>query len=358
MSKRQAGLTTQTGLQVMAVSQVPTDPKGNVIADLYVRIPTLDRYVLFVHEGEKLDEEKMKKLYLHPDPKLYGSKDKLKKNRKKTLNATINAKDDDPNKLGAETQELITDLYLDLLEDNNPSESQIKKLGSIVHEITENILSDTKSFEDNILKQFKDLSRMEDSYAIRSLTTLFGLANGYSSKRAMIDIQGASMFMDINLLDFRKDDIEEYYKNPEGWPSGFLKLYMQHPAKANLMATMKLPDLSETGLQMILNHHEYNNGEGFPRGTRTKSLPDLVKILSLAVDVFQILKRQELLNNPSNIPDALMEAAQNHREVHERRHQGNIVDRIFSYMAIDAAQKKIIYEKTLANIHKKLRKGG
>jgi response regulator RpfG family c-di-GMP phosphodiesterase len=320
---------TQKGLKVLVISQALTDEKGRLLTDLYVRMPSADRFVLFIAAGDELDADRLNKLYQHADSRIYAPMEQWKHKYK-----VWRPKETDPNKMGLETQQLVTDMYVDLLDDTAVPESSLQKLAEIAQEMSEHVLGDMKKYEDEMLKQFSDLSRMEDSYAIRSLATLMALANGYSSKRAILDINTVTMFMDVNLLDFRKEDVDNYYRDPTSVSKEFLRAYRQHPSKANLMATVKLPMISDTGLQMILNHHEYHNASGFPRGMRTKPLPDLVKILSLAVDVFERLKRAELNGGKLSLTQALFEVAEFNLEIHNRRHQSSIVDKVLHHLGI------------------------
>ncbi len=326
---------TQKGFKVLVISQAPTDENGIILTDLYVRIPTADRFILFISEGEKLDTDRINKLYQHPDPRLYTPTEQWQNRHKK-----IKIKDSDPNKIGAETQEIITSLYLDLLDGSDPSEGILKKLSQIANEITDSVLSDSKQYEDQMLKQLSDLSRLEDSYAIRALAILFSLANGYTSKKAIMDIHSTSTIMDVNLLDFIKEDVDNYYRDPNSASEDFLRAYKQHPAKANLMATTKLPFITDSGLQIILNHHEFHNGSGFPRGTRTKPLPDIIKIMSLAVDVFEVMKKAELNEKKISLAEALKIVGEFDVEIHTRRHQSSIIDKVFSHLGLNEVPKE------------------
>jgi hypothetical protein len=329
MSSKYQTLHTNAGLKVLVISQVPTDKQGQVLTDLYVRIPTADRFVMFVEAGDVVTKERLNKLYQHPDPRLYTPTEQWKKRYTK-----ITVKEGSKDRVGAETLELVTDLYLDLLDNSASSEGNITRLSDIAKEITENIMDDLNVYEGEVLKEMKDISRLEDSYAIRSLTTLMSFACGYTSRKSLIDINAVCMFLDISLLDFRKEDVDNFYKDPSLVSKAFLDAYYQHPSKANLIAGEKLKFVSDIGLQMVLNHHEFHNGNGFPRGVRTKPMTDLVKIVALAVDTFETMKKAELNKKNTSLAIALKQVAELNLEVHKRRHQTNLVSKIMSHLGV------------------------
>ncbi len=189
-----------------------------------------------------------------------------------------------------------------------------------------------------ILKGF--LKTYDTQKAILFSAILFSLANGYTSKKAIMDIHSTSTIMDVNLLDFIKEDVDNYYRDSNSASEDLLRAYKQHPAKANLMATTKLPFITDSGLQIILNHHEFHNGSGFPRGTRTKPLPDIIKIMSLAVDVFEVMKKAELNEKKISLAEALKIVGEFDVEIHTRRHQSSIIDKVFSHLGLNEAPKE------------------
>jgi HD-GYP domain-containing protein (c-di-GMP phosphodiesterase class II) len=85
---------------------------------------------------------------------------------------------------------------------------------------------------------------------------------------------------------------------------------------------------------MVLNHHEFHNGNGFPRGVRTKPMTDLVKIVALAVDTFETMKKAELNKKNTSLAIALKQVAELNLEVHKRRHQTNLVSKIMSHLGV------------------------
>lgn len=325
----------QKFLKVVVMANVPKDEAGNCLVDIYVRMPSADKYVCWVRTGDPFPEEKRQKLLTHPDPRIYCPVDQWNSRHKK-----VKLKDSIGPKIGDETKEVISDLFSELLDDQGQHEKSSEKLVEISKTIASEILNDLESYEKSILSEFQNLSRLEDSYAIRSLAILFSLALGFNSKTAIIDITVSTLFMDSALLDFTQQEIEDYYRDPKSMSVAFLDAYRKHPAKAHYLASQKVRRFSEQSLLMILNHHELHNGQGFPRNSQTRSLPDLVRVLSYAVDVFERMKSAELNLKPINLTQALVQVYEIDREPHLRRHQTGMMDKVLNYLKIPQSEWK------------------
>lgn len=311
------------------MSQIPSDADGNSVVDIYVRLPTADKYVCWVKKGDPFPTKKREKLLDHPDPRLYCPIDDWQ-NRHKFLGPI----DTSGKKLGEDAKDIVTDLFLNLLDDNGDHENASEQLANISKVIVNEIVEDLAAYEKKVLAELEDISRLEDSYAIRSLCIIFSLALGFDSKTALIDITTSVMFMDVALLDFTQQEIDMYYEDPSAMSVSFAAAYEKHPAKAHYIASQKLKRFSEQGLLMILNHHELNNGQGFPRKSQTRPLPDLIKILSYAVDVFERLKRSDLRKEKLSLKEALIECYEIDAEAHMRRHQTGMMDKVLKYLGV------------------------
>ncbi|NCN28049.1 hypothetical protein GW915_10780 [bacterium] len=320
---------SQKDLKVVVMATIPKDEAGNSVVDIYIRLPSAEKYICWVQKGDKFTATQREKLLKHSDPRIYCPVDQWN-NRHKFLKLN----DSKGPKIGAETQQVITDLFAELLTDDGDHTGASDKLIEISRTIATEIVADLEAFEKSILEEFKDITRLEDSYAIRSLAILFALALGFNSKTAITDITSSTLFMDSPLLDFTQEELDDYFRAPESMSPAFIDAYRKHPAKAHYFASQKVKRFTEQGLLMILNHHELHNGKGFPRNSQTRSLPDLVRILSYAVDIYETMKSAELNEAPINLSQALCLIYDVKQEAHLRRHQTGMMDKILSYLNV------------------------
>ncbi len=90
------------------------------------------------------------------------------------------------------------------------------------------------------------------------------------------------------LHDFGKTRIDPKYFEDENSPN-FDKAMLAHPelGKNTLMAKAEVP---EEVLSIVVEHHERNDGKGYPKGIKGHKIYDLTKIVSIANSFFDFMK--------------------------------------------------------------------
>lgn len=318
---------TDKGLKVLVINNVPVDSQGGSAVDLYLRMPTENHHIRWIRKGDEFTEEHRHRLRSHADPRLYCPMDQW------TDYQHQNSLKEPNGPIGNDVKEIVSNLYADFLSSKTDNTEVLDKLIAIANTISDNVIADIAVYEAKAKEELLDISRLEMSYAIRSIATLFCIANDFASRKSIYDLTTATLYMDIGLNDFTNQELEAIWKGDKV-DEKILKAYQQHPAKAHLIATERIKLVNETGLLIILNHHEYNNAKGFPRGVHTKALIDHVKIVSLAVDVWEILKVALLNEKPISFEEALKIASQPELEPHQRKHAGAVINKIFKHLGI------------------------
>jgi response regulator RpfG family c-di-GMP phosphodiesterase len=110
------------------------------------------------------------------------------------------------------------------------------------------------------------------------------VAEEFDLDKAELDkIEMAGMIHDIGLLGFA-DDL--WCKDPKQMTEEQFNMYSEHPIIASIILE-NIERLSDVG-EIVLYHHEYMNGEGFPNGLKGKQIPLGSRILLAVTDYCRI----------------------------------------------------------------------
>lgn len=111
------------------------------------------------------------------------------------------------------------------------------------------------------------------------------VGESYNLTRGELDkIEMAGMIHDIGLLGF-DDDL--WCKQMKQMNDEEERLYREHPTIASIILE-NVDKLSEIG-EIVLNHHEYVNGQGFPNGLKGNQIPLGSRIILAASDYYRII---------------------------------------------------------------------
>jgi hypothetical protein len=317
--------------------------------DLYVNLPSAGRFIRYICAGDVWDLRKKEMLERHKDPALY-----------KDLHGAMASSLVDPDSLDtlvSDEDERIEPLVLPLeappdiqvFNDTVQDELQaifrfvgdpdaadpvqtIEAMENLSKKIIEVVAPDVEDLRGSILEQSKYLMVMNDSAAITSVSVLTAMAHGFDSRKVFRDLSMAILMMDAPLADINEETVMKYYRDrsslsPEEWEE-----MRRHPAKAHEVISSRLKNVSDTVLQLVLNHHELYNGKGYPRQIRSEQLPPIVRSLSLAVEVFEVMKREHLAGREIDILGALNELRELDVEAHLRRHNQKLVQSAASFI--------------------------
>src|SRR5262249_34928613 len=94
----------------------------------------------------------------------------------------------------------------------------------------------------------------------------------------------------------------EILEKPTALTEDELGVMRTHP-ELGFEALRNAPDLPREMLDMVLHHHEYLDGSGYPHGLRANEISDLVRIMTIA-DIFSALIERRPYKAPMSGPAA------------------------------------------------------
>jgi hypothetical protein len=317
--------------------EIPLDPNGHCLIDLYVHLPSSRRYVIFVAKGDVYNEEKKERLkkFVLPDVFVLPSEfAAISKNGGASKVAPVETNEEfAKDVLGVQAQQDLDAIYGILLNsDGQDPRVHMMALQNSADKILALVAPESKEIKDMVLKNAKYLHLMNDASAITTLAVLFAFANGFDSRKSYLELTCASLVMDVALHGLSPKDKELSYIQFDQLSPETQKSIHNHPVKSHQLVSERIPNLSDVTMQLVLNHHELFNGKGYPRGIRSESLFPLVKILSLAVDVYETLKRYEILKEKKSLLDVICEFHEEKVDAHLRRHNRRLTDKILQFV--------------------------
>ena len=319
---------------------------GDTLAfDVYVQLPRAGRFLRYVCAGDIWDERRSNVILTHTNPTLY-----------KSLHDAFGSASINPQSLGtppsvplAETPPEILvfkDTVDKELDDifrfvNNPSEADapqtIKAMEDLSKKIIEVVAPEVENLRENILQQSKYLMVMSDSAAITSIAVLVAMAHGFDSRKIFRDLSMAILLMDAPLANLPEETVLKYYRDRQSLATKEWEEIRRHPARAHEVVSTRLKTVTDSVLQLILNHHELYNSKGYPRQLRNEMLPPIVRSLAVSVDLFEIMKREHLAGKDIDILQALSELREPTIEPHLRRHNQKLIQSAVQYIQNQSA---------------------
>ena len=329
--------SNQDRFEKVSVEEIPKDKLGKTRVDLYVHLPFANRYVRYIAAGDAVDQHRIEALKTHPVPDLFrrSGDAMLPDDRPPPPEPTK----DEFNKevLGQALQADLKDMFIYISGDKADPSVAIKRFEGMSEKLMETVAPDIKTLNEHLKKQTQYLSLMSDAAAISTISVICAYANGFDSRKSYRELSYATLVMDIALAEFGDEQIKTYYSNRETLPPEVLKEILFHPMRSYQLAEQKLKSLSDTTMQLILTHHELYNGKGFPRGVRTEALFPIARVLSLAVDAFENLKKAELTGRKLGLIEIFEGLRDEAVEPHLRRHNKKLVDSVIHFLQTDNA---------------------
>lgn len=313
--------------------------------DFYIHLPQSKRFIKYIRKGDPWEERKVEMLHQHTDPSLY-----------RLVNESVDSSVIEPQTLSSDQESTIVpalikapeeikifkaEIDIDLKEIfvflSDPTQKDapktLKAMEKLIDKVLQAVAPDVEDLRGTILQNSKYLMVMNDASAITSIAVLIAMSHGFNSKKIFRDLSTAILLMDTGLADLPKDLVLRYYMDRPSLSRDEMELIRAHPQKAYDAASKKLRNLPEPVLQLMLNHHENYNSTGYPRAIRNEQLPPVIRSLCLAVNVFEIMKRENLKGNEIDILQALGELKELDVEAHKRTHNQRLVSESFVYIS-------------------------
>ncbi|MEE2743846.1 MAG: HD domain-containing phosphohydrolase [Bdellovibrionota bacterium] len=266
-------------------------PSQAVLFDVFVRIND-NRYIKILHSGdtfskERIDKYKIEKkieyLYFHhKDRRKYIQytnflAKKLIDNKNVSSSSKVNL-------LSTVSEKYVEELFHQGVKPQVVD--QAKEIATNIFKVVE----DQKDLYQT-LRDFQEMDPNQFTHAF--VTTLYASAIikqfPWQSKVTIETMSLACMFHDIgktklpkNFMDARPEDLSEEE----------LELYYQHP-ELGVKIVEKNKLINNSVKQIIMQHHEWFNGEGFPNKLKGKQVSTLANILCLVDDFVHLMIKTE-----------------------------------------------------------------
>lgn len=307
--------------------------------DLYVLLPKAGKYIRLAIAGNIWDESHTKMLSKHSDPQIYVKSDDPTLSDSEINKIVVNEVKKEMNPIPDEVLKFNSDLAEDVQEifrfmadpdDGDPAQT-LSAMEMISDKVLDKVAPDVENLREVLLADAKYLHIMTDTAAITSLAIFVAMSHGFTSRKVFRDISLAVLLMDAPLAELDPGTVMKNYANSDDLSEEDKKKVREHPQVAHDTVQKHLPGIHGTIRQMVLNHHELYNGKGYPRGIRSETLPPINRSLALAVDLFEVMKREYLDGMEIDIPTALEVLKEDDVEAHLRRHNRKFVTDTFKF---------------------------
>ena len=307
-------------------------------------MPTSKEYLLYVHKGEAISEERRKNMLRLGGQNLYVKGDPVFPSTAPSLAPTQEfqfprvAFPSGPafegETLSEEAGAALKDAFRDLI---NIGTNEGRRVSEVVVKMADEILAvvapEVADLRKTVLANLNNLTFMNDTGAIISLAVMVSLANDFKSKTAFQNLCHAALLMDAALADLTETELETYYRNRGQLPTHVREKVNLHPVRSQQLVAY-MPLASDTVNQLILVHHELHNGQGYHRGIRTENISGLGRALCFAVDIFEFLRNFELNSIPTDVKSVVLLLEERGVEPHARRHNSRLVKNVRDFLGI------------------------
>lgn len=307
--------------------------------DLYVLLPKAGKYIRLAIAGDIWDQSRADMLSKHSDPQIYIKSDDPQLTDTEINKIVVDEIKKESNPVSEEILRFNSDLAEDVQEifrfmadpDSGDPAQTLSAMEMISDKILDKVAPDVENLRDVLMGDAKYIHIMSDTSAITSLAIFVAMSHGFTSRKVYRDISLAVLLMDAPLADLDPGAVMKNYANSDDLSEEEKAKIKKHPQVAHDTVQQHLPGVHSTIRQMILNHHELYNGKGYPRGIRSETLPPINRSLALAVDLFEVMKREHLDGMEIDIPMALEVLKEDDVEAHLRRHNRKFVTDTYNF---------------------------
>lgn len=263
-----------------------------VLFDLFVQLRS-GRYVKILHAGDKLDQDRISKYKEEKKVEhFYFRREDLYKYLK--FNNYFAKKVISSDKVAGEKKMKLLQNVSEKFLEQSFQEGMKPQIIDQGKEIAENIYNLVQGQEDlyKILRSYQDFdpNAFTHSYLVSIFSTSIIKQFEWQSKTTIECTAMACLFHDIG-----KMALPEEYLNMrvEGMSDEQLEVYKTHVEKGYELLDGN-PLLNNSVKQIVLQHHEYFDGTGYPYGKRGSKILTLANIVCLADDFAHIIQDDEL----------------------------------------------------------------
>ena len=251
--------------------------------DLFIYLPSNKKTILYRPQGQVLDEKTIEKFKKYRHYNLYIRKSDLgiyKEHSAKVL-ADIQADPAVPlgvrnRKVAGEIKKLMTGFFTDQDFSSEEGKQLVDNAGRVVEEYIKETCKDKKMLEAVEAIAGEHMTNYTHSRNVATYCTLFGMSQGYGTPE---ELHMGGLLHDIGMSDLPE---EMLWKSEEDMDERELGQYKLHPGNARLELTTRKVKVTESVLNMVVQHHERPDGSGFPYGLKADEIDPLAKICAFA----------------------------------------------------------------------------
>jgi HD-GYP domain-containing protein (c-di-GMP phosphodiesterase class II) len=264
---------------------------STTIFDTYVRLSP-GHYTKILHKGELFDRERIQKYVTKGVQSLYfnNSERAAYVNFMNSFVAKIIEKDKVPLEKKVSIFQSLTEKYVEEIYTTG-IKPQLLDEGKKICDGMYNLIQHHKDLS-TLLKNFEEAEVTGLSHIF--LTSLFAVVASknltWVTKTSLDKIVMGCFLHDIGKLKLPK---ELQDKKPDKMGPQEFGTYQQHP-KLGMLLVANYPAVNEQVKQIIYQHHEYVNGEGFPSGLSGMQIFPLAKVASFANDFANFIQEQKV----------------------------------------------------------------
>ncbi|QDV60986.1 HD-GYP domain-containing protein [Crateriforma conspicua] len=281
-------LSADSLIPISVATLVPSTTMG---LDLFQR-DDADRCVLYRGAEYPLQPDDLQRLRDKGIHQLFITRDS-RSQYQEYLREIAAGGDGDPDQIQARTC-AMNEVVLDVLEnsfaagDTNETVSVVQQLGDITAQV---VSTDGFKASDLFAVLHHDYATFTHSANVAFYAAMLGSKLGYGEE-AVSQIVVGGLLHDLGKLDIA----EKILCKPGRLDEDEFRVIKQHPT-VGFRKLARRGDLSEGQLMMVYQHHERNDGRGYPVGVMGKEIHPWAKICAV-VDVFEALTSQRPYRTP------------------------------------------------------------
>jgi response regulator RpfG family c-di-GMP phosphodiesterase len=264
---------------------------STTIFDTYVRLSS-GHYTKILHKGELFDRERIQKYVTKGVQSLYfnNSERAAYVNFMNSFVAKIIEKEKVPLEKKVSIFQSLTEKFVEEIYTTG-IKPQLLDEGKKICDGMYNLIQHHKDLS-TLLKSFEEAEVSGLSHVF--LTSLFAVVASknltWVTKTSLDKIVMGCFLHDIGKLKLPK---ELQDKKPDKMGPQEFGTYQQHP-RLGMLLVANYPAVNEQVKQIVYQHHEYVNGEGFPSGLSGMQIFPLAKVASFANDFANFIQEQKV----------------------------------------------------------------
>lgn len=279
--KQTVNSTYIKGYQAVRLGEFSSDKK--IDFDVFINLRLNNKMLLYKRGGDFISEAIIKRFSSHKIETFYiRDEDNSKFIEYISAKAAQIIKNKDMSVL--DKQEKIDSLAKNLISgffnDPDNAESYLQTAHEVVNRLVEELLADDDPLKSLFAKLDSQLKSMEThAKNVQTLSTVMALVLGYSSERALISISLGSLFHDIG---YSKIAPNLHHREESELSAEELAIVRKHPTLGLEILNGSSVDFPYEAKLIVQQHHERNDGSGYPLGLKGFQTYELSKVVAIA----------------------------------------------------------------------------